>query len=161
MWIIYLWDKSLAFGVLQSKYFPNKDSIDAKLGRNASLIWRSIRGAREELKKGLCWRIEDSEKIEVWKDNWLGCNTMLQSKSDRDARDNDETLNVFINIDTMTWRIELVDKVFINVIGDTVVDFSSWWIRVLIQPFTLAKMRDWFGRKSGDNNLPRKVRGLL
>lgn len=66
--------------------------LDSALGRNPSLIWRSLCGIRDELS-----RVGNGEHVSVCKDSWLGCNASLQVESDRGTRNQDEKLSAFID----------------------------------------------------------------
>ena len=57
--------------VLKGKYFPHGGFMDYKLGHQPSLIWRSIKEAREVLQGGVRWRAENGRSIRIWKDKWL------------------------------------------------------------------------------------------
>lgn len=48
---------SLMARVRKSKYFRNKDIMDAELGHNPSFVWRSLMWNRELIRKKLCWRV--------------------------------------------------------------------------------------------------------
>ncbi|XP_071722151.1 uncharacterized protein [Rutidosis leptorrhynchoides] len=57
--------------VLKAKYFPFSTFLEANLGNNPSLVWRSILYGRETLLKGSIWRIANSDSIRIREDNWL------------------------------------------------------------------------------------------
>ena len=47
--------------------------MEAKVGSNASFIWRSILSARDTLQARSLWKIGDGKSIKIWEDQWLPC----------------------------------------------------------------------------------------
>ncbi|XP_057450419.1 uncharacterized protein LOC130742132 [Lotus japonicus] len=45
--------------------------MEASIGYDPSYVWRSILGTREEVRRGIKWRVGDGKDIQVWKDPWL------------------------------------------------------------------------------------------
>lgn len=62
---------SLIAHILKAKYFSNSDFLNARLGSNPSLIWRSIWSSRRLVEMGLSWRVGSRRMIDVWEDCWL------------------------------------------------------------------------------------------
>lgn len=62
---------SLLARVLKSKYFRDKDIMDAELGHNPSFVWRSLMWSRELIQKKLCWRVGDGNSISIKRDAWI------------------------------------------------------------------------------------------
>ena len=77
-WRILTSPSSLMARILRAKYFPNMNFLDAKIGHNASYVWRSIVWGRELLKEGLRWRIGDGESVQVFKDPWIPRPTLFR-----------------------------------------------------------------------------------
>ncbi|XVF37306.1 hypothetical protein REPUB_Repub19eG0134800 [Reevesia pubescens] len=69
-WRLLKNNDSLCFRVLQHKYFPHSSFMDAKVGNNHSLSWRSLCEAREVLNLGLRWRVGIGDKVRVLEDPW-------------------------------------------------------------------------------------------
>ncbi|XVF28838.1 hypothetical protein REPUB_Repub15cG0066500 [Reevesia pubescens] len=57
--------------VLKHKYFPHSSFIDAKVGNNSSLTWRSLCEARGVLNLGLRWRIGNGDQARILEDPWI------------------------------------------------------------------------------------------
>jgi len=51
---------------LKARFFPYNRFLQAKFGRNTSYIWRRIHSARDLLRKGSIWKIEDGRKKASW-----------------------------------------------------------------------------------------------
>ena len=45
--------------------------MEAKVGSNPSLIWRSLLAALETIHVGSSWKIGDGRSIRIWDDKWL------------------------------------------------------------------------------------------
>ena len=67
----------LAYRVLNAKYFPRISLMNARLGYNPSLVWRSIWEARNVLQQGLRWRFGNGQSIRIWEGKWLSFLTQL------------------------------------------------------------------------------------
>lgn len=57
--------------IMQAKYFPKCNFLQAQLGANPSYMWRSILAAKDMVKQGGRRRIGDGEQTTVWHVPWL------------------------------------------------------------------------------------------
>ncbi|KAL5565122.1 hypothetical protein UlMin_028286 [Ulmus minor] len=62
---------SLVGKVLKACYFPNGDFLNARKGKHASLVWRSLVWVREIIERGSRWRVGSGRNIDIFKDRWL------------------------------------------------------------------------------------------
>ncbi|KAL5554514.1 hypothetical protein UlMin_041915 [Ulmus minor] len=62
---------SLVGKVLKACYFLNGDFLNARKGKHASLVWRSLVWGREIIEKGSRWRVGSGRNIDIFKDRWL------------------------------------------------------------------------------------------
>lgn len=71
-WRLFIFPSSLVPQVINYKYFRRMNFMEAKLGANPSLIWRSILETSGLLvKEGLKRRVGNGDSINIWQDNWL------------------------------------------------------------------------------------------
>lgn len=56
----------LVTDLMQARYFPQSDFLNAKMGANPSYVWRSIMEARDLLKRGSRKHIENGSRTKVW-----------------------------------------------------------------------------------------------
>ncbi|XP_035551737.1 uncharacterized protein LOC118349897 [Juglans regia] len=70
-WRILKYPMSLAAVLLKEKYFRFENFLEAKLGAQPSLVWRSIWSARDLLREGLRWKVGDGKDINIWRSKWL------------------------------------------------------------------------------------------
>ena len=68
--------ETIIFKVFKSKYFPNVDFLDVKLGNNPSYVWGSIFASPVVVRQGMKWKIGNGSSINIWHDLWL--NSALQ-----------------------------------------------------------------------------------
>ena len=70
-WRIINTPNSLIARLLKARYFKYGTFLCAKLGRNPSLVWRSIWSAQQILQQECRWRIGEGDNINLWIDSWL------------------------------------------------------------------------------------------
>ena len=104
---------SLVFRMLKAKYFPHTSFLEATVPHNASYLWRSICDSKVVLKAGLRWRVGNGETIKIWRDKWLPCPTTYSVISPQQVLEENATVDRLINRDTMQWRGDLLDSVFL------------------------------------------------
>ncbi|KAG6692602.1 hypothetical protein I3842_10G122900 [Carya illinoinensis] len=61
---------SLPAITLKQKYFPRGSILDAKVGSQLSLAWRTLHAGIKLLKEGLQWRIGNGSRVKIWEDRW-------------------------------------------------------------------------------------------
>ncbi|XP_015941361.1 uncharacterized protein LOC107466866 [Arachis duranensis] len=61
-----IWAKTL-----KAIYYPNCSIWEAKEGRNASWIWKSLLEGRDFIRKKGRWSIGSGMEIDIWEDNWV------------------------------------------------------------------------------------------
>ncbi|XP_075521554.1 uncharacterized protein LOC142554762 [Primulina tabacum] len=71
VWRIAINPDSLVALVFKARYFKHHDIMDAPIGNNPSFIWISLLSSRKLLRKGLCWRVGNGEKIATFRDQWI------------------------------------------------------------------------------------------
>uniref|UniRef100_A0A2N9H5H6 CCHC-type domain-containing protein n=1 Tax=Fagus sylvatica TaxID=28930 RepID=A0A2N9H5H6_FAGSY len=133
---------SLVFRMFKAKYFPHTPFLEATVPHNASYLWRSICDSIVVLKAGLRWRVGNGETIKIWRDKWLPCPTTYSVISPRQALKENATVDSLIDRDTMQWRSELLDRVFLPRDAEV--------IRAI--PLSARQPRDcliWAGTKKG------------
>ena len=70
-WMILASPSSLLSRFLKSRYFSEKDFLNALLGSRPSFAWRSILFGRNLLVKGLRHMVGDGKSLSVWSSPWL------------------------------------------------------------------------------------------
>uniref|UniRef100_A0A2N9FFZ0 Uncharacterized protein n=1 Tax=Fagus sylvatica TaxID=28930 RepID=A0A2N9FFZ0_FAGSY len=63
-WRLLQHPNSLVFRILKAKYFPTQSFLEASVRGHASYLWRSICEAKESLKLGLRWRVDEDAMVE-------------------------------------------------------------------------------------------------
>lgn len=71
LWRLLVQPQSLVVVILQEKYCPLWNILEAKARRHHSLLWKSLLEAREILKLRLRWRVGNGEKINIQDDKWI------------------------------------------------------------------------------------------
>lgn len=103
--------------LLKSRYFPDCDFLEAKLGNRPSYGWRSLLWGRDLLVKGIQKRVGDGNSINVWIDKWF--------EDDRDGYgprapwiknctfDLNLKVRSLINFPGRCWNREALEEVFV------------------------------------------------
>ncbi|KAK6131980.1 hypothetical protein DH2020_034287 [Rehmannia glutinosa] len=114
LWRILSNPNLLVSKVLKAKYFPNGNLIDAKIGSNASWLWRSWLGFKETLKKGLRYEIGDGRTIKIWEDPWIP--TALNFKPLKQAwvEESPHRVADLLTCEGRVWNLELIQNIFLD-----------------------------------------------
>lgn len=56
----------LARQILKEKYFHFSNIVEAKIGYNPSLIWKSIQSSITLIRDWIFWRIGDGKIVKIW-----------------------------------------------------------------------------------------------
>ena len=57
--------------ILKAKYYAREDFMSAQIGSNLSYTWRSILEERVVLEKGLIWRVDNGDIINIIESCWV------------------------------------------------------------------------------------------
>nr|XP_027081023.1 uncharacterized protein LOC113703745 [Coffea arabica] len=57
--------------VLKAKYYWKESPLSCEVKGNSSWIWKSLMGAREEVKRGVRKRIGNGKGTRIWEDAWI------------------------------------------------------------------------------------------
>ena len=60
--------------MLQAKYFPEGDVLNATSQPGMSYVWRSLLQEVEVIKAEMIWIVGSGEHINIWSDPWLPSN---------------------------------------------------------------------------------------
>lgn len=70
-WRIIKNSNSLLAKVLRGRYFKHNNFLEASLGSNPSLTWKSILWGRDLFKQGMRWRVGNGAIIRIKDDLWI------------------------------------------------------------------------------------------
>lgn len=70
-WRIIKDPSSLLARTLKGRYFKDRPFVEAGMGNNPYLTWRSIMWGRELFLKGYRWRVGNDKYIDIEKDPWI------------------------------------------------------------------------------------------
>ena len=62
---------SLFYKVFKPFFFPNCTIMEAAESSSGSYAWKSILHGRDVIKRGVCWRIGNGQKVQIWQHTWL------------------------------------------------------------------------------------------
>ena len=62
---------TLSYKVFKARFFPNCSILEGNDQKASSYAQKSILSAREVVKKGMVWRIGDSNFVSIKEDKWL------------------------------------------------------------------------------------------
>ena len=63
--------KLLLSKVLKARYYPKTSPLSCEVKGNASWIWKSLMGARDEVQHGAKKKIGNGKSTRIWEDAWL------------------------------------------------------------------------------------------
>ncbi|PRQ18658.1 putative reverse transcriptase zinc-binding domain-containing protein [Rosa chinensis] len=96
--------------MLKAKYYPKHNVMEAKLGSNASFLWRSFIWGKELLEKGVRWRVGDGRSIKVFGDPWVPGleNFKLSSRNGVDS----DMFVANLMVERGVWNLSLLEQIF-------------------------------------------------
>ncbi|KAL4335266.1 hypothetical protein GQ457_07G037440 [Hibiscus cannabinus] len=101
---------SLVARLLRAKYYSASTFLQARLGSNPSLTWRSIWSARGLLELGLRWQVGAGFSISIWNDFWLPAKVpKLISTAEVTGL---HTVSDLIDQESREWKTTLVQEFF-------------------------------------------------
>uniref|UniRef100_A0A453NBZ4 Reverse transcriptase zinc-binding domain-containing protein n=1 Tax=Aegilops tauschii subsp. strangulata TaxID=200361 RepID=A0A453NBZ4_AEGTS len=71
IWRLIQHPDSLCAKVLQARYFPNGQILDATPRDGISYSWRSLLHGLHLFREGYIWRIGDGTQVKIWSDPWI------------------------------------------------------------------------------------------
>lgn len=100
--------------ILQARYFPEGDILNAKLRAKSSYAWKSILYGKELLHKGMRYIIGDGTQTNMWTDCWLPTHPPRPPRSRGDIVQDSKVQNYLMD-DRKSWnmvkiRAEVVDE---------------------------------------------------
>ncbi|XP_035547377.1 uncharacterized mitochondrial protein AtMg00310-like [Juglans regia] len=111
-WRLIQQSQSLAAKVMKAKYYFRSDFLNAKLGSNASFLWRSFLEAKKVLEEGLIWRIGNGEGVSIWRDKWIPQPTTFKVQTPLDQRHACWRVSNLIDEHSKTWNMSILRSVF-------------------------------------------------
>ncbi|XP_040986468.1 uncharacterized protein LOC121234565 [Juglans microcarpa x Juglans regia] len=111
-WRILKYPLSLAAVLLKEKYFRHGNFLDAKLGAQPSLVWRSIWSAKVLLREGLRWKVGDGKKINIWGPKCLTSPTTFAVQSPVSLLQKDAKVEELIDRQKGEWNETMIRTIF-------------------------------------------------
>uniref|UniRef100_A0A453RJT8 Reverse transcriptase zinc-binding domain-containing protein n=1 Tax=Aegilops tauschii subsp. strangulata TaxID=200361 RepID=A0A453RJT8_AEGTS len=71
IWRLIQCPDSLCAKVLQARYFPNGQILEAAPRDGISYSWRSLLHGLQLFREGYIWRIGDGSSVRIWTDQWI------------------------------------------------------------------------------------------
>ncbi|XP_042958006.1 uncharacterized protein LOC122293492 [Carya illinoinensis] len=112
-WRILKYPLNLATVIFREKYFRKESFMEAKLGSQPSLIWRSIWSARNLLKEGLRWRVGDGKEIKIWGSKWVPSPISYAVQSPVKLLKEDAKVEELINVQKGEWDEAKIRAIFV------------------------------------------------
>ena len=106
-WRLWHMPNSLLSQIMEAKYHPGGNILDAQLGTRPSHAWRSILSSCDLIKEGLVWRIGNGNQVRIWKD------FLVQPKPN--LLDENAKVCELIDPDSKWWGVSLsAETIFIK-----------------------------------------------
>jgi hypothetical protein len=74
---------SLCARVLQAKYYPQGNILQAGPKAGSSFTWQSLLAGLATSKRGFIWRVGNGEDIKIWSDPWIPSSLNMRVTSQR------------------------------------------------------------------------------
>ncbi|XP_027158169.1 uncharacterized protein LOC113759793 [Coffea eugenioides] len=71
IWRLLTCPNLLLSKVLKARYYHKTSPLSCEVKGNASWIWKSLMGARDEVQRGARKKIENGKSTRIWEDAWL------------------------------------------------------------------------------------------
>ena len=98
---------SLFYGVYKARYFHCCSFMEAELGSNPSMVWRSLLQACNVIREGSVWEVGDVRSIGISCHKWLPHPPCFRDEADQDLRECD-----LINEATHQWDQSILAATF-------------------------------------------------
>lgn len=105
VWRIMQNPNCLMARVLQARYFPEGNILDAKLKKKASYAWKSILHGKDLIIKGMRYIIGDGSYTDMWKDSWLPLHPPRPPRSREEVCDNTKVQS-YMKEGSQEWNLE-------------------------------------------------------
>ncbi|KAK5770921.1 hypothetical protein PVK06_047081 [Gossypium arboreum] len=151
-WCIMENPSSLISCVLRDKYFNGSNFMEAPLGTNPSLIWKSIWCAKGFLGLGLKLRIGSGTEVSIWHDYWLPGNDQRLISTEKVVGLN--WVSDLILLNPNRWNSDIIYSNFAKEEVDKIVSI----------PIPTTRQSDkvvWFNDKSGTYSVKSGYKMLL
>jgi hypothetical protein len=103
---------SLVSGLFKSRYFPQSDFFDARIGTNPSYAWRSILSAKELVIRGARWSIGTGSNIPLMNQPWLASGGCILVYNTGAAQFRSVHVSELIDPTSKSWRQPLLYHLF-------------------------------------------------
>ena len=105
---------SLVYRVLEAKYFPTCEFIEASMGNNLSYTWQSIMAAQPVVRGGIKWRVSNGRNIWVRGDKWLPSALAHKVASPRLFLLPNTLMGELIDQENVRWKLEVLVVLFLS-----------------------------------------------
>ena len=114
LWRIMQHPTSLVAKIMQAKYFPRSNILDAKLGSRPSFAWRSMLTAKEIVQQRAFWRVGNGKDIRMWGDCWMPTPSSFAVHSPRLHLPENSVVGDLIDPETKQWNRPLIEQNFLE-----------------------------------------------
>lgn len=120
LWRLHCYPESLLARSLRARYFPSSSLWETGVGFNPSYAWRSSWGSRQDLERGVRWRVGDGKTIKLWHDAWIGGEGTRKLICPIRVLDSEVTVDALIDTVHNSWREEVISEVLLPVDKDRI-----------------------------------------
>ena len=113
-WRLQMDHTSLVYRVLEAKYFPTCEFIEASMGNNLSYTWQSIMAAQPVVREGIKWRVGNGRNIWVRSDKWLPSALAHKVASPRLFLLPNTLVGELIDQENVRWKLEVLAVLFLS-----------------------------------------------
>ncbi|GAA0163037.1 hypothetical protein LIER_43626 [Lithospermum erythrorhizon] len=116
------WRSKMGAWTFKAKYYPDCSFWDASLGSNPSFTWLDIAEARDYLRPGCIWTVDNGVDIWVWKDTWVHKDKVRKLVTPPPLGFENARVSILLDLERNCWDEDLINDLFLPCEAQLILD---------------------------------------